>query len=91
LGKMRSAVLVATAVLVAGCGGSGGSDFGAGETSGGVVRALKAHGLPIGEITVFDASTDPSAGGGVELFASAGDAKAAGRLRALVGAEQRNL
>lgn len=53
-------VLVAVALLVAGCGGSGGSDFGAGESSGGIVRALKAHGLPIGQITVFDASTDPA-------------------------------
>jgi hypothetical protein len=103
--RHRILVLAAMAFLATGCGGSGGSDFGAGESSGGIVRALKAHGLPIGAITVFDASTDPAhllsrpgfytgkaafrdtrvtkshdptdfaAGGGVELFASDGDAK----------------
>ena len=60
IGVRRVLVLGATALLIAGCGGSGSSDFGAGETSGGVVRALKAHGLPIGQVTVFDASTDPA-------------------------------
>lgn len=103
--RHRVLVLATTALLAAGCGGAGSSSFGAGETSGGIVRALKAHGLPIGQITVFDASTDPAhllgrpgyytgkaafgdtrvkkshdpsdfgAGGGVELFADAGQAK----------------
>jgi hypothetical protein len=58
--RHRVSVLAATALLAAGCGGAGSTDFGAGQTSGGIIRALKAHGLPIGQITVFDASTDPA-------------------------------
>jgi len=103
--RYRVLFFATTALLAAGGGGGGSSSFGAGETPGGIVRGLKAHGLPIGQVTVFDASTDPAhllgragyytgkaafrdtrvkksldptdfgAGGGVELFADAGDAK----------------
>jgi hypothetical protein len=61
---LLSTAVAAAAVLAAGCGGGaeggGGSEFGAEVTAADIAHALKAQGLPIGKITVFNAATDPN-------------------------------
>jgi hypothetical protein len=62
--RTRTAIAIAAVVLLgalsAGCGGNGGSEFGAGLTAVDVARALKAQGLPIGQVTAYTAATDPN-------------------------------
>jgi hypothetical protein len=57
--KTAGGLLLLAALFLAGCGGgNGGKEFGSGLTAAQVVQRLKAQGLPIGTVTVYNAATD---------------------------------